>query len=302
MRRIPSLRAISAFVKSAETLNLTLAANDLHLTQSAISQQIKQLEEQIGSILFHRQRRGLMLTNEGLTLYKAIRPVIGDLQQIFAGASLAGTNQKIRLRIDHSLLVARLSSQLAALIQAAGGLKLDIAGADIGEYVGFDRNTILIGPYGTWGGHPEFRSHTVASGKPVVVRTTRRMGVDDLSNGGDTLFTTEKLQGELDAVRRRSSAEHPWRMSGFDMNCVLLGNQVLALNAAHGSNAFALVDEVIAAPFIASGAVEAILTLPEGRANYYEFQCHNELLDIKGVRTFLDWLRCELSYDAGTSK
>lgn len=291
------MRTIRAFVKSAERLNLTLAANDLHQTQSAISQQIKQLEEQVGLTLFHRQRRGLMLTADGMALYKAIRPVLYDLQHIFANVSSGGSSQCIRLWVDHSLLAARLAPRLGALIQSCGSLKLEVAGADIGEYVGFDRNTILIGPYGTWGGHPDFRSHTVACGKPIVVaRADYREPGSRLRNTAPlNLFTTKKLQSELGTLRQELLHHRLEGIQATEVSCVLVGNQALALEAAQGSDGMALVDEVVACPYIESGSLVAVATLSEGRTDHYDFQCHNELLSLRGVRTLLDWIQKELT-------
>ena len=56
---------LRAFVGVAETGGMTAAANLLNLTQAAVSQQIKRLEEAFGGELFERDRRGLRLTGAG---------------------------------------------------------------------------------------------------------------------------------------------------------------------------------------------------------------------------------------------
>ena len=56
---------LRAFVAVAETAGMTSAANVLHLTQAAVSQQIKRLEETFGCELFERDRKGLRLTAAG---------------------------------------------------------------------------------------------------------------------------------------------------------------------------------------------------------------------------------------------
>lgn len=60
---------LRAFTTVAETTSMTVAANGLHLTQAAVSQQIKRLEELFGCILFERDRRGMRLTDEGERLF-----------------------------------------------------------------------------------------------------------------------------------------------------------------------------------------------------------------------------------------
>lgn len=68
------LNALRAFEASARHLSFTRAAEELCVTQAAVSHQIKALEERIGAPLFRRLARGLALTEEG----QALMPVVGD--------------------------------------------------------------------------------------------------------------------------------------------------------------------------------------------------------------------------------
>ena len=63
--RLPSLNALRAFAVAGQHLSFTKAATELHVTQAAISHQIKTLEDQLGIKLFRRAPRGLMLTEAG---------------------------------------------------------------------------------------------------------------------------------------------------------------------------------------------------------------------------------------------
>lgn len=76
---IHELRHIRAFLKIAETRNFTRAANDLHVSQSALTVQVQQLEENLGVRLFDRNKRGVTLTAAG-------RDVFGPLQRLFNDA------------------------------------------------------------------------------------------------------------------------------------------------------------------------------------------------------------------------
>jgi DNA-binding transcriptional LysR family regulator len=76
---IHELRHVRAFLKISETRNFTRAANDLHISQSALTVQIQQLEESLGVQLFDRNKRGVMLTAAG-------REVLGPLQRLFHDA------------------------------------------------------------------------------------------------------------------------------------------------------------------------------------------------------------------------
>ncbi|MCJ8340546.1 MAG: LysR substrate-binding domain-containing protein [Pseudomonadales bacterium] len=72
MRRIPPLNSIRAFEAVAKRLSFKHAAEDLFVTQSAVSQQIKLLEEHFGFSLFLRNTKGLTLTEEGEKILPAI--------------------------------------------------------------------------------------------------------------------------------------------------------------------------------------------------------------------------------------
>lgn len=67
--RVPSLRSLFVFNVVAEHLNQVRAAQSLSLTQSALSRQIKSLEDHLGVLLFERTSKGLCFTQEGELLY-----------------------------------------------------------------------------------------------------------------------------------------------------------------------------------------------------------------------------------------
>lgn len=78
-----SLNAIRAFAAAASHQSFTRAANELHVTHSAVSRQIKALEEFLGVALFERRVRQVTLTAEGQQLFAEVRPA---LLQISAAA------------------------------------------------------------------------------------------------------------------------------------------------------------------------------------------------------------------------
>src|SRR5512145_2796562 len=67
-----SLDLLKGFDAAARHLSFTRAADELALTQSAISREIKSLEEQLGQPLFMRVHRGLRLTDAGQELHRAV--------------------------------------------------------------------------------------------------------------------------------------------------------------------------------------------------------------------------------------
>src|SRR3954468_888727 len=66
---MPSLDLLQGFEAAARHLSFTKAGEELFLTQSAVSRQIKELEDQLGVELFHRRHRALLLTDAGKQFY-----------------------------------------------------------------------------------------------------------------------------------------------------------------------------------------------------------------------------------------
>ena len=56
-----------------------MAGEDLHLSQSAVSRQVSNLEESLGTTLFQRHARGLLLTEQGRLLYRTVHEVVAKL-------------------------------------------------------------------------------------------------------------------------------------------------------------------------------------------------------------------------------
>lgn len=75
------LNALRAFEVSARHLNLTRAAEELNVTQTAVSQHIRNLEDRLGRPLFRRLPRGLALTDEGLALLPVLADAFGRIAQ-----------------------------------------------------------------------------------------------------------------------------------------------------------------------------------------------------------------------------
>ena len=101
-KKLPPLNWIRTFQVSAHYLNFTQAAQDLNMTQEAVSQQIKGLEAQLGTVLFKRLPRGLELTKSGRAYIPIVHESIERL--IEATDELFGQGQTRPLTIRSSLI------------------------------------------------------------------------------------------------------------------------------------------------------------------------------------------------------
>jgi LysR family transcriptional regulator, glycine cleavage system transcriptional activator len=103
--RLPSLNGLRAFEAAARHLSFTQAASELNVTQTAISHQIRRLEEELGIRLFVRKNRALSLTPEAREYLPGIRAAFNDLR--------LATDRLLRKGDDNVLTISTLASLAA---------------------------------------------------------------------------------------------------------------------------------------------------------------------------------------------
>ncbi|MCY0109248.1 transcriptional regulator GcvA [Pseudomonas monsensis] len=102
--RLPSLNGLRAFECAARYMSFTKAAAELHVTQTAISHQIRRLEDELGVTLFLRLKEGLALTEEGQAYLPGIRAAFHELRH--ATQALLASRQNTVLTINTLVSVA----------------------------------------------------------------------------------------------------------------------------------------------------------------------------------------------------
>jgi LysR family glycine cleavage system transcriptional activator len=80
-RTLPPLEAFRFFEAAARHLNFTHAAREMHVTHGAVSQRIKHLEEHLGTPLFRRSGRSMLLTDEGRQLLERVQAAISEIAE-----------------------------------------------------------------------------------------------------------------------------------------------------------------------------------------------------------------------------
>lgn len=112
LSRLPPLNSLRAFVVAARHLSFSKASSELHVTPAAISQQIRQLEEQLGCDLFRRSSRALALTEEGQAclpgLTEAFGKIVEALEQIDAAHEAGPLTVSVAPSFAAKWLVPRL--------------------------------------------------------------------------------------------------------------------------------------------------------------------------------------------------
>lgn len=94
---LPPLELLRSFEAAARRLSFTLAAGELHLTQSAVSRQMQQLEASLGVALFERRHRALALTEAGGVLQRAVTDSLERLRDATARVRAASAPRQVAI-------------------------------------------------------------------------------------------------------------------------------------------------------------------------------------------------------------
>ena len=126
MANLPSLNGLRAFEAAARHLSFTRAAAELNVTQTAISHQIRRLEDQLGLRLFERRNRALALTREAQGYLPPVRAAFEDLRQATARLQRPEREDVLTVSTTASLAAKWLVSRVAAFQDAHPGIEVRI--------------------------------------------------------------------------------------------------------------------------------------------------------------------------------
>ena len=157
-QRLPPLEPLVAFEAAARLLSFTRAAEELHLSQAAVSQQIRSLEERLQVRLFTRSHRAVQLTNEGREYQHSVSLVLRQLAGATTDIRNVEFSRQLVIGCDHSFASLWLRPRLAALRRALPQvtLRLVIDDAEAAIVGGEVQATILHGD-GNWPGYRALR-------------------------------------------------------------------------------------------------------------------------------------------------
>ena len=113
-RKLPPMAALRAFEAAAQLVSFKAAAAQLHRTPSAISHQIRSLEDELGTVLFHRDAHGLRLTDAGREYYRDVHGVLEALGEATARARQGHGEDTVTISLFPSLAVRWLIPRLQA--------------------------------------------------------------------------------------------------------------------------------------------------------------------------------------------
>ena len=125
-REVPPLHVLAAFESAARHQSFSRAAQELHVTDSAISHRIRLLEEQLGERLFVRSKSGLTLTTKGTFYLGAVQSALATLKA--ASATLSRSERRVvRVSIGPALARNWLVGRLAEFYRTHADIDIEIS-------------------------------------------------------------------------------------------------------------------------------------------------------------------------------
>src|SRR5712692_10563072 len=123
---LPDLDLLGGFEAAARHLSFTKAGEELFLTQSAVSRQIKELEDQLGVTLFHRRHRALTLTDAGQQFYAAAAQVLTTMRTATSRLKAQSGRKPLSVTTTHSFAALWLIPRLAGFTRTHPGVDVRI--------------------------------------------------------------------------------------------------------------------------------------------------------------------------------
>jgi len=139
---LPPLDALVAFESAARHLSFTRAANEIALTQSAVSRQIQTLEERLGVALFRRMHRAIALTDEGRTLQLAVVDALVRLDRATRDIRQAERIKAVIVTTTAGFAGLWLIPRLSAFVAAHPGVDVRITTSY--ELVNLERDAVDV--------------------------------------------------------------------------------------------------------------------------------------------------------------
>jgi len=295
-KKLPPLEPLIAFEAAARLLSFTRAGEELHLSQAAISQQIRSLESNLQVQLFTRSHRAVQLTNEGREYQHTVATILKQL----AGATMDIQNVEFSRHLvigcDQAFAAQWLSPRFAQLRQLLPAVALRIiASDDYDESLGAEVQVAVIHGDGHW---PGFHAQRLCMEEVFPVCSP-----DYPHQQAQQDWAGWLLQAQLIDLVDNHWNWINWRLwlSGNDIE-EPLGNRNLHINsyplvidAACAGLGVALGWGGLVEDFIAQGRLVRPLTQSLTTEYGYYFICRENLRDDETIAQLRDWLLREFA-------
>ncbi len=289
------LNALRAFEAAARLLSFAAAASELHVTPSAISQQIRSLEDYLEMPLFFRSKVGITLTPQARDAYPTIRDGLEQLARGFERLRFSQHDRLVTLTVPPSFAAQWLLPRIDRFRQLHPDLEIRLDASD--QLADFEAQGIDIGVRYGLGGYPGLASDKLFAERLVPVCSPKLLRcaeqADEAWLARMTLIhdTTSEFDPTFPTWKQWLQARG---MDNVDATRGLrINSSLLAIQAAIDGQGIALARTVIAERDVQAGRL--ITPLPQTqrtRCAYYVVHLPQALAHRK-VQAVRDWLFAE---------
>ncbi|MCW3174342.1 transcriptional regulator GcvA [Shewanella subflava] len=286
-RRLPPLNAVKAFEAAARNLSFTRAAEELFVTQAAVSHQIKALEDFLGLKLFRRKNRSLLLTEEGQSYFLDIKDIfiqLGEATERLLARSAVGS---LTVSMSPSFAIQWLVPRLAKFSEKNPDIDVRIKAvdSDTGSLTD-DVDVAIYYGQGNWAG---LRADKLRN--EVLIPVCSPL----LLNGAKPLSSPADLKHH---TLLHDSSRHDWqawfRQCGIsDINVnqgPIFSHSSLVLQAAVHGQGVALGYSVLARPDIKAGRLVCPFSEVLVSKDAYYLVCQQNHSELGKVSAFREWM------------
>jgi LysR family transcriptional regulator, glycine cleavage system transcriptional activator len=295
-----SLDLLRGFRLAARHLSFTRAAQELFVTQSAVSREIKTLEAQIGQPLFHRVHRALKLTDAGEQLYRVTEETLGQLDAVVD--RLSGADRLLTVTTTPALASLWLAPRLPRFNRSCPDIEVRVVASN--DQPNLDRDELDVGIrfVAAGGDSPADESLMTCQSFPVCAPALVRDPARPLKTPADL---AHHVRLDYESVRDGRS----WSEWGFWFNAL----KIPAVEPA-GTLRFPQFDQCFPAaiegagvaigvlPHITQQLRDGVLCAPFGRRRVatrgaFFLVLRRDVEERKAVKEFASWLRREAARD-----
>ena len=285
--RLPPLKALRVFEVAGRQLSFTKAAEELFVTQAAVSHQIKSLEDHLGIKLFIRKNRSLLLTEEGQAYYLDIKDIFNHLTEVTEKLLARGAKGSITVSLEPSFAIQWLVPRLKAFSALYPDIDVRIKAVDLRDNsLTEDVDIAIYHGRGKWSNLHADKLHTeylIPVCSPLLL------------NGKKPLLVSSDLAHHTllhDTTRR------DWRrwfkhvgVKGINVNHgPIFSHSMMVLQAAIHGQGVALANSVLAKPEIDSGRLVCPFNDVLVSPNSFYIVCRENQLELGKIASFRNWM------------
>lgn len=148
MDRLPSLNAVRTFSVAARLESFTAAAQELHVTQGAVSRLVQSLQEDLGVQLFVRSGRSMLLTPDGKAYFEEVHKALDDIRSASNRLRQSRDQQKLTVVVNQGFAARWLVPRLSSFQRSYPQISLNVMAGEADESAFASRAHLVI-RYGT---------------------------------------------------------------------------------------------------------------------------------------------------------